>query len=112
MKTKPQAGVVKNKQGKKAKGADEAGKKNKPEIRRRAEIPTALEELKVEDVRLNEDQYRRLIEHAPYGVVIHQQDRVIYLNPAGMSAIGAGAPGMYLASRSWILSTRIRVPPL
>ena len=43
-----------------------------------------------ETARRNEDQYRRLIEHSPYGVVIHQLGRVAYLNPAGMSAIGAG----------------------
>ncbi len=42
-----------------------------------------------QSARWGEDQYRRLIEHSPYGVVIHQQGRVAYLNPAGMNAIKA-----------------------
>jgi PAS domain S-box-containing protein len=37
----------------------------------------------------SEEQYRYLVEHSPYGVVIHIQGKVAYLNPTAIKLIGA-----------------------
>jgi len=42
-----------------------------------------------ETLRQSEDQYRRLVEYSPYGIVIHTQGKVSYLNPTAMKLTGA-----------------------
>lgn len=49
-------------------------------------------------IRDSERRYRRLVEEVPYGVqVLHEDDRVISINPAGRRMIGAG-PDEQIAS--------------
>jgi PAS domain S-box-containing protein len=53
----------------------------------RAEI---IERRQVEEtIKENEDRYRHLVEHSPYGIVIHIQDKIAYANPTAVRLIGA-----------------------
>ena len=47
------------------------------------------EQLAEDALAQSEDQYRRLIEYSPYGVVVHIQGRLVYSNPAANKLIGA-----------------------
>jgi len=42
-----------------------------------------------ETIKESEDKYRRLVEHSPYGIVIHVQGRMVYINPQGLRLSGA-----------------------
>jgi PAS domain S-box-containing protein len=36
-----------------------------------------------------EQRYRRLVDHSPHAICVHERGRVIYINPAGVRWIGA-----------------------
>jgi PAS domain S-box-containing protein len=40
----------------------------------------------------SEERYRRLVELSPDGIAVHQQGRVVYINPTGLRLIGADSP--------------------
>ncbi len=40
----------------------------------------------------SEEKYRHLVELSPDGVLMHQDGRIIYINPAGMEMLGASHP--------------------
>ncbi len=42
-----------------------------------------------EELRASEAQYRRLVEHSPYAIVIHAQGRVVYLNNSAVQLLAA-----------------------
>jgi PAS domain S-box-containing protein len=57
-----------------------------------AQIAQAIERKRAEEtIKESENQYRRLVEHSPYGVVIHIHGQVAYLNPTGTRLIGAAS---------------------
>jgi diguanylate cyclase (GGDEF)-like protein/PAS domain S-box-containing protein len=53
----------------------------------RAEINDRKQDEKY--IKEREDQYRRLVEHSPYGIVIHIQGKLAYANPTAVRLIGA-----------------------
>lgn len=65
--------------------------KNKVGKQRALLITTDITERKrtEETIMENEGRYRRLVEHSPYGVVIHIQGQVVYGNPTAVTLIGA-----------------------
>jgi PAS domain S-box-containing protein len=53
------------------------------------QVATAIYRKQAEDaLHKSEEQYRRLIEYSPYGVVVHVRGKVVYLNPAALKLIG------------------------
>lgn len=42
--------------------------------------------------REGEETYRRLVEFSPFGVLVHIEGRIVYLNPAGAKLLGAKDP--------------------
>ena len=42
------------------------------------------------------DRYRRLVELSPDGILISQDDRIVFLNAAGVRLFGASAPEQIL----------------
>ncbi len=48
------------------------------------------------DLRESEDRYRKLVEISPDAVIIHQEGKIIYLNPAACRLLGASHPDMIL----------------
>ncbi len=51
------------------------------EIAERERVSEALKD--------SEERYRRLIEHSPDMILVHQNDRVTFINPAGVELLGA-----------------------
>jgi PAS domain S-box-containing protein len=43
-------------------------------------------------LRESEDRYRKLVEISPDSVILHQEGKIIYLNPAAVTLIGATSP--------------------
>ncbi|GAB4533851.1 MAG: hypothetical protein Fur0018_23500 [Anaerolineales bacterium] len=43
-------------------------------------------------LRESEQRYRLLVDFAPYGIAVHQDGRVVFVNPAGARLIGAESP--------------------
>jgi PAS domain S-box-containing protein len=53
-------------------------------------IRDITERKQTEEIRReSEEQYRRLVEHSPYGAVIHIQGQIVYGNPAAIRIVGA-----------------------
>jgi len=46
-----------------------------------------------DDLRESEDRYRTLVEISPDAILLHQDGKIIYLNPAAMRLIRANSPG-------------------
>ncbi|HEX8990933.1 MAG TPA: PAS domain S-box protein [Anaerolineales bacterium] len=42
-----------------------------------------------QELRDSEEQYRLLVEHSPYAIVVHSEGRVVYVNPSAVRLIGA-----------------------
>jgi two-component system sensor histidine kinase UhpB len=47
----------------------------------------------------SEERYRRLIEHSPDGVMVTEDQVIVFVNLAGASTLGAPAPGLLLGRR-------------
>jgi PAS domain S-box-containing protein len=45
-----------------------------------------------ETLRENEVRYRRLVDYSPYGIGIHSEGKIVYINLAGMNILGATKP--------------------
>ena len=46
----------------------------------------------VEGLARSEERYRNLIEFLPEGIVVYQQEKITYVNPAGIRLLGADRP--------------------
>ena len=42
-----------------------------------------------DDLRESEERYRQLVEISPDAVIIHQEGKITYLNPAALAMLGA-----------------------
>ncbi len=51
-------------------------------------------------LRENEEKYRTLVEMSPNGILIHQQGRIIYVNPSALRVLGGSCAGDVLGRRS------------
>ena len=62
-------------------------------IERGAQLASqALERLlAVRELQDNEERYRTLVEWSPEGIAVHQDDRLVYVNPAGAAIVGAAS---------------------
>jgi diguanylate cyclase (GGDEF)-like protein/PAS domain S-box-containing protein len=47
-------------------------------------------------LRDSEERYRRLVEHSPEAIAVHQRGRFVFVNPAGLVLLGASAEGELL----------------
>jgi PAS domain S-box-containing protein len=56
-------------------------------------IGAALDRRLAEEERADtEDRYQRLVERSPLGIVVHQQGRLVFANPAAAALLGASEP--------------------
>ena len=49
-----------------------------------------------EKLRASEARYRALVENSPYGIAIHQDEKLVFINPAGARLLGATHPEQVL----------------
>ena len=47
------------------------------------------QKLAQEKIRLSEERYRNILQVAPVGIAIHQKDKIVFINPAGLEIFGA-----------------------
>ena len=70
----------------------------------------------VSDVRLQtvesepRDRYRRLVELSPDGILISQDNRLVFVNPAAMRLFGASAPEQILGKSPFDVLPRPATP--
>ncbi len=51
-----------------------------------------------EELRASEEQYRLLVEHSPYAIVVHSQGKLVYVNQSAVRLIGAMTAGELLGA--------------
>lgn len=47
-------------------------------------------------LRESEERYRCLLEMAPVGIAVHSEGRIVFINPAGLSLLGADSPSQVI----------------
>ncbi|MBU8905299.1 PAS domain-containing protein [Desertibacillus haloalkaliphilus] len=62
-------------------------------ITKRKQIETKLSE--------SEERYRSLVEFSPESIVVHINQKVVYINPAGVALLGATDPSDVIGKRIW-----------
>jgi PAS domain S-box-containing protein len=63
-----------------------------------------------EALRESEERYRRLVEMSPDGIAIHQEGKVVFVNPSACRTMGASDPRTSSAGRCWSSSTPNTTP--
>ena len=57
-------------------------------------IENITEQKRVEEnIRESEDRYRRLVEFSPDSIFVYTNEKIVYVNPAGLKLLGASDPG-------------------
>lgn len=51
-----------------------------------------------EELRSSEEQYRLLVEHSPYAIVVHSDGHIVYVNESAVQLIGAASAGEVLGT--------------
>jgi PAS domain S-box-containing protein len=49
-----------------------------------------------EELRASEEQYRLLVEHSPYAIIVHSEGRIVYANGSAVNLIGASSAGQMI----------------
>ncbi len=50
------------------------------------------------ELRASEEQYRLLVEHSPFAIIVHSEGRIVYANPSAVELVGASSAAELVGS--------------